>query len=209
VRSVSPALTTYGFGGLPAAAASSGERKLASVRLEALQGMGQARGEAPTDQRLLDVHPAPEWCRRIARGAAADIAPAEAVARILRLDNIAFAPVEIVTPLLRTQVALNRRMSAARRRHSVALARLSLVVARLITRETIDGLELSTGSNTEQELRRLRRIFVRDNVRGDYDPLAGPHVINFTGEPMHDSDRIAAGCEWAVRRTVDGEPPST
>jgi hypothetical protein len=24
---------------------------------------------------------------------------------------------------------------------------------------------------------------------------------------MHDSDRIAAGCEWALRRTVDGEPP--
>ena len=74
-------------------------------------------------------------------------------------------------------------MSAARRRPRVALARLSLVVARLITRETIDGLELSTGSNTEQELRRLRRIFVRDNVRGDYDPLAGLHVINFAADP--------------------------
>jgi hypothetical protein len=88
--------------------------------------MGQASGEVPTDQRLLHVHPAPEWCHLIARGAAADIAPAVAAARTLRLDSIAFAPVETVTPLLRTQVALDRRMSAARRRHSVALAHLSL-----------------------------------------------------------------------------------
>ena len=38
-------------------------------------------------------------------------------------------------------------------------------------------------TTAEQELRRLRRIFVRDNVRGDYDPLAGLHVINFAADP--------------------------
>jgi hypothetical protein len=67
-------------------------------------------------------------------------------------------------------------------------------------------LARGTGGNPQEELRRLRDIFARYHMRRDQDTLAGLDVIHAGADRMHSSDRVAAGRERAIRRTVDRKP---